>query len=88
MNHAGKSDVIAVCLAVIAHVSKPFADDRDKHAHAHEDHQQHEESEGHGTEHGLRLDQLLRVELHQDHFEEHLRGVQESRARGDVGEKE
>ena len=73
---------------LVANETKAGVDDGHEHVHADEDHDDHEESEAERTEKGRGALQLLDVELHQHHFEEHLGGVQERGTAGDAVEKE
>ena len=62
-----------------ADLPEAIIDDGQEHAHAHKHHQKNEQGEGERAEKRCRLTQLLRIEFHQHHLEQHLRGVQQRR---------
>ena len=75
-------------LGLIANVTETIIDDGEKHAHAHKDHQENEQAEDEWAEERCCFAELLRVELHQGHFEEHLSRVQQSRTRPEFADEQ
>lgn len=90
LTHEGENSRIRTCVlpCIVPNVLKALVDNREKHAHAHEDHQNHEETETDRTEHGLSVHQLIGIEFHQDHFEEHGHRVRKACTRRQRGDKQ
>ena len=61
--------------------AETLVDDRQEHAHAHEHHHENEQTECQWAQKWGRTAQLLGIEFHEGHLEQHLRRVQQGRAR-------
>ena len=61
--------------------AETLVDDRQEHAHAHEHHHEDEQTEHQWAQKRGRTAQLLSIEFHEGHLEQHLRRVQQGRAR-------
>ena len=68
---------MGVGFASLTHAGEALVDDGQEHAHAHEHHREDEQREHERAQERRRCAQLVRVELHQHHLEQHLRGVQQ-----------
>ena len=75
-------------LRVVPNVVETLVDNREKHAHAHEDHEDHEQAETDRSEHWLGAHQLIGVEFHQDHLEEHGHRARKARTRRQRGDEQ
>ena len=64
--------------------TKCSGDDRHEHRHANKDHEKDEQKKGQRAECWMRIQQISGVEFQQQHFEQHLRGEKQRRARPDL----
>ena len=73
---------------VVANVVKTLVDNRKEHTHAHEDHQDHEQGETDRSEHWLNVHQLIGIEFHQNHLEQHGHRARKARTRRQRGDEQ
>ena len=66
---------------LFTNITEALVDDRQEHAHANKHHHQDEQAEHQRTQERCCFTQLVGIELHQRHLEQHLSRVQQRRAR-------
>ena len=72
---------VSIGLGFLAYVGEALVDDGQEHTHAYEHHGEDEQREYERAQERCRRAQLVRIELHQHHLEQHLSGVQQRGAR-------
>ena len=75
---------VGVGFASLTHAGEALVDDGQEHAHAHEHHGEDEQREHERAQERRRFAQLVRVELHQHHLEQHLSGFQQRGTRRQI----
>ena len=84
--HERRKNALIVALHAQVRTSSTRRHDDDCHGYVAQNkhHEEHEGEEGQRTQNGMSVQQIHRVELHQQHLEQHLRREQQRRARSDL----
>ena len=75
---------VRVSLGLLTHIGEALVDDGQEHAHAYEHHRENEQREHERAQERRRCAQLVRIELHQHHLEQHLSGFQQRGTRRQI----